>query len=265
MLHTSPTSPASADNAQLASTPHSKLHALLSLAPDEPTVLLPLADAVREATLFIGVETHGEGQKQSHRLFCTQQDDTWYAITFLERETAEAYFKRHASAEDPLSTVRLIEHRGLDLLQILCTQTPTLGLEIVSTSADKLVAPSWVEIMARVREAESTPIDNHEYQLVEYAGTISRDLRHQLGLFCGQHPHIEQVYICDKVTSEPDPETLLVLVGDRNASRVNIADLIGQVVLRVGLEGWFGKIAWIRPDQTITMQRLGLEPVYRLR
>lgn len=266
MLHTTTTSkPTSLDPAQPVRSPHSKLHALLSLAADEPTVLLPLADAVREATLIIGVENHCENQRSCHRLFCTQQNDTWYAITFLDRETAQAYFARHTSTEDASLNVQLIEHRGLDLLQILCTQTPTLGLEIVSSSADKLVDPSWVEIMARVREAESTAVDNHEYHLVEYDGVISRELRQQLDLFCGQHAHIQQLYICDKVTSDPEPETLLVIVGDRNASSVNIADLIGEVVLRTGLEGWAGEIAWIHTGQTASMERLGLQPVYTQR
>jgi hypothetical protein len=221
-----------------------------------------LADEIRNTSLIIGVESASAGAQGSRRLFCAHKGEEWYALTFLDRSIAEGYFARESAAGKISTDVQLIECRGLDLLQVLCTQEQTLGLEIISASADKLVTPALVAIMANIRETNQEDLASQHYHLAHYGGTVSRELSQQLNLFCGQHPHIGRLYICDKILESQKTETLVVLVGDRTASNVNIVDLLGEVAIQIGLDGWEGEIAWITPEEDQILQRLGLEATY---
>jgi hypothetical protein len=243
-------------------SPHGRLQALLSLVTDEPTVFLPLAEEVRNSTLFVGVVTEGQAHGTRRRMVCGQQGDVWYAISFVDRTLAENYFSQAASTGQISGTIQLQEYPGLDLLQVLSVQEPALGLEIIAPSFDKLVDPSWVAIMAKVYETDTKSMTQHEYHLISYSGTASRELIKQLRLFCEQHHHIERLYICDNATEGQPNEAMLVLVGNRPASTVNIPDLIGEVVLRIGLDGWGGEIAWVLPEDAESLSRIGMDPIY---
>lgn len=243
-------------------SPHGKLQALLSLVTDEPTVFLPLAEEVRNSTLFVGVVIEGQAHSERRRMLCGEQGGTWYAISFVDRSLAESYFTQAKTQGEISGTIQLQEYPGLDLLQVLCVQEQPLGLEIIAPSFDKLVDPSWVEIMAKVHETDTKSMTRHEYHFIPYGGTASRDLINQLRLFCEQHNHIERLYICDNATEGQPNETMLVLVGDRRASTVNIPDLIGEVALRIGLDGWGGEIAWVLPEDADSLSRVGMDPIY---
>jgi hypothetical protein len=198
-------------------------------------------------------------------MLCGEQNGTCYAIAFVDRSLAESYLSQATKEGDLSKAIHLAEYPGLDLLQILCAQESTLGLEIIAPSFDKLVDPYWVEIMARVHETDTSSISRHDYHLIPYGGTVPKELERQLRLFCQQHPHIERLYICDDVTEPEKSDAILVIVGDRQASTINIPDLIGEVALRIGLDGWSGDVAWVLPQDEENLRRLGLDPIYAIK
>jgi hypothetical protein len=203
-----------------------------------------LLTEVANSELFVATEMGFSGSLADIGLICNHTEGRRYALSFLTREEAAAYLRDY---DEPIDFVRC---KGLELLTTLTRRDTGLGLYIIDAEQGYCLGPDLVSMGVGLTNFRDAEVVSVQYAPSVYTGTISRDLRSELSLFCSQHPHIEKIYLCEVKGVRDRPETLMAIVGDSDASDFNVQDVLVVIGAKTGLIDWYGNITWVRADES---------------
>lgn len=238
------TSPSSQPPTEVVPPAYGRLRALLNLADENPSTMGYLLKEVRDMNFLIPTELGFAGSVADLGLICNSRDNSWFALSFLNREIAERYL---ADYGEPF---QLVECRGEELLATIARREGDLGLYIVDDESGYFLGSNLVNVgvgLLNFNEAETVSV---QYTPSRFSGTIPREFCTEVELLCRNYPHIERVYICDLPSTNGRRETLLAIVGDSDASSENVQDILAMIASKKGIGDWYGNVTWIAADDS---------------
>lgn len=243
--HTERTSPASAPATKTeAEMPYTRLTALLTLVGENPSTIEPLIHELRSTQFFVAVEgNEGKSLPESH-LLCAEREGCFYGIAFVREDDLREYFREHEGRY----SVMLCQ--GSDLISSLTHRDTELGLHLVDSGYGFFLSADMIGLGASLLEFKDAEVEHVEYMPAPYAGNIPAQLRSELNLLLSKHPHIERVYLCEIVSAESSEGSCFIVVGDHEASPVNVQELISVIATRVGVAEWKGTVTWIEAGES---------------
>lgn len=222
-----------------AEIPYTRLTALLTLVGENPSTIEPLLHELRGTQLYVPVDGSEGLSLSDSQLFCSEREGILYGIAFVREEDAREYFCEHQA---PYS---LMLCQGSDLLSSLTNRGTELGLHLVDRGYGFFLSADMMGLGAGLLDFDSAEVDYVQYAPIPYSSVIPHQLRTELELLCSKHPHIERVYLGEILSAEGSKGSCLIVVGDHDASPVNVQDLISVIATKVGIADWNGVVSWI--------------------
>ena len=233
---TSATAPVVQTEAQI---PYTRLTALLTLVGENPSTIEPLLHELRGLQLYVPVDGKEAASLGDSCLVCSEREGSLYGIGFLREGDAREYFREYTSP------YTLMLCQGSDLVSSLARREPELGLYLVDGESGYFLNAEMMELGASLLEFQGCEIEHVQCATIPYSGVIPKQLRTELALLCSKHPHIERVYLSEIITGDVSHGSSFIIVGDHEASPVNVQELLSVIALRVGVADWRGNVSWI--------------------
>lgn len=234
------TTPSSAPSARAeGEISYTRLTALLNLVGENPSTLEPLIHELRGTQFYVPVDGHELASLADSRVFCNEREDQLFGIAFLREADAREYFREY---QEPYS---LMLCQGTDLLSTLTRREPALGLYLVDGAQGYFLNSDVMGVGAGILDFNNVEVEHVQYAPTPYSGTIPRQLLTELNLLCSKHPHIERVYLSDIIAAKGPQGAAFIIVGDHEASPVNVQDILSAIASRCGVADWRGTITWI--------------------
>lgn len=218
---------------------YTRLTALLHLVGENPSTLEPLLHELRGTQFHVPVDGGECASLADSRVFCNEREGQLFGIAFLREADAREYFREY---QEPYS---LMLCQGSDLVATLTKREPLLGLYLVDGGEGYFLNAEVMSVGSGILDFKNAEVEHVQYAPTPYSGAIPRQLRTELNLLCSKHPHIERVYLSDIIAAKGPQGAAFVIVGDHEASPVNVQDILSAIATRCGLADWRGTITWI--------------------
>lgn len=218
---------------------YTRLTALLHLVGENPSTIEPLLHELRGTQFFVPVDGTETGPLEQSCVFCNEREGALFGIAFVKETEARSYFSGHSQP------YHLMLCQGSDLLSTLARRDPPLGLYLVDGAQGFFLNADVMGLGASILNFKDADIEHVQYAPTPYSAEIPQQLRRELDLFCSKHAHIQRVYLSDILSEKGDLGASFIIVGDHNASPVNVQDILSVIAGRVGIADWKGTITWI--------------------
>jgi hypothetical protein len=237
--------------------PYTRLTALLNLVADNPSTVEPLIHELRGAKFFVPVDGNDPSPLEESCVFCNEREGKLFGIAFLRERDAHDYFREYGQP------FHLMMCQGNDLVSTLVKRDPPLGLYLVDEGNGYFLNADLMAIGATILDFKSAEVEHIQYAPSPYTAPIPKQLLTELALFCSQHPHIERIYLSEILSEKGSHGASFIIVGDHQASRVNVQDILSVIADRVGVVDWKGTITWIKQeDGEDILRRKNIDLVY---
>jgi hypothetical protein len=222
--------------------PYTRLTALLNLAGENPSTMEPLIHELRKTQFVVPVDGHEEGSLDQSAVFCNEREGRLFGIAFLRESDARQYFQDHTGP------YQLMLCQGDHLLSTLVKRESPLGLYLVDGDHGYFLNADLMGIGSTILNFQDAEVEHIQYAPAPYSAVIPQQLRTELDLFCSRHPHIQRIYLSEILSERGAHGATFIIVGDHDASPVNVQDILSVIACRVGLADWKGTITWIDAD-----------------
>jgi len=226
-----------------ADIPYTRLTALLTLVAENPSTLEPLLHELRGTRLYVPVDGSEGAPLGDSCLFCSEREGGLYGIAFLREADAREYFRDH---QGPYSVMLC---QGSELVSSLTKRDSPLGLYLVDGGYGFFLNADLMDLGASLLEFRDAEVVHVQYAPAPYSGVIPKELRTELDLLCSKHPHIERVYLSELISEKGSYGSSFIVVGDHDASPVNVQELLSIIATRVGVTDWKGTVTWIEEGE----------------
>jgi hypothetical protein len=151
--------------------------------------------------------------------------------------------------------------QGSELVSSLTKRDSQLGLYLVDGGYGFFLNADMMALGATLLGFRDAEVIHVQYSPTPYSGVIPKELRTELDLLCSKHPHIERVYLSEIITGDVSHGSSFIIVGDHEASPVNVQELLSVIAQRVGVADWRGNVCWIDQGEEI-LRRNHIDLVY---
>jgi hypothetical protein len=139
--------------------------------------------------------------------------------------------------------------QGSELVSSLTKRDSPLGLYLVDGGYGFFLNADLMDLGASLLEFRDAEVVHVQYAPAPYSGVIPKELRTELDLLCSKHPHIERVYLSELISEKGSYGSSFIVVGDHDASPVNVQELLSIIATRVGVTDWKGTVTWIEEGE----------------